>query len=423
MNKKILIAESGSGYGGSAKYLAALVPLLKARQFDIEIVAYGDGPFIQRIEKDGCLAHHQPAWKFKFEAQSSAAETNPEAQGFHARHSAADIALWCVKNLRGVLDSGFRIFQCALSLTRLTPAITLWLWRRRIRLVHLNNEILTHIPLLVAARFARCKVLCHLHGWRDLTRIERRFAGWVHQFIAISEEGARFFSERLNGRVVIPVPNGLPLEGRFLGLDEKRVIERVRHGIRDDEIVVSLIGRILPWKGHEVFLPALLQARKKNPRLTGCIVGHDPSDDQAFLKKLKRMCFEYGIEDQIKFLPWQEDIEPVYALSDIIVHASTKPEPFGLVILEAMAARKPVIATRAGGVLDMIKDSVNGLLVEPGNISDLADAILRLAGEPDIAERMARAGEATVREKFTMERNAAKIGSIYLDMLGMKEDS
>ncbi|MBI4358479.1 MAG: hypothetical protein HY584_04195, partial [Candidatus Omnitrophica bacterium] len=122
MTDRILIAESGSGFGGSAKYLASLLPLIDRNNFELEIVAYGSGPFIQEIEKGSWKVNELPDWRFPHR--------------FTKRES---FPTW----IRLVNYS----FVSAIQLILLVPQIVFWLCKNRIRLVHLNNEILSHLPL------------------------------------------------------------------------------------------------------------------------------------------------------------------------------------------------------------------------------------------------------------------------------------
>ncbi len=375
---KVLIAESGSGYGGSAKYLASLLPILDIMRFSVEVTYCGRGPFVSAAEKKGTIVHYQPSWRFP----------------------------WHENRLLGV-------FQLAV----LVPLIAWWLKRRKIQLVHLNNEIISHLPLLLAARLAGCKILCHLHGWRPMIRTERWFAHYVDEFVTISEAGAKFFNGQLVNRKVIAISNGLLVNGELEGLKEKRARERALLQINPETKVVAMVGRIVPWKGHKVYLKALAKMIQKNQNVLGVVLGHDPTPDQEHLKELQSLARELGIESQVRFLPWLEDVWSIYAAADMVVHASTNPEPFGLVILEAMFAGRPVIATRGGGVTDLIIDNQTGLLVEPNNANELAQAIERLISDSQLADHLAEQARSRAQTCFTMERNAAKVTEVYQELL------
>lgn len=281
--------------------------------------------------------------------------------------------------------------------------------------MHLNNEILSHVPLALGAKLAGCRVVCHLHGWRPFTRLERAVAGVVDEFVCISEAGARYFESQLPHRRVAAIPNGILLNGQLDGLDVKRAQVRRQLGIQPHDAVIAIIGRLVPWKGQAVFLKALADVSQRHPDVVGLIVGHDASPGQSYLTQLQSTAREHGLAERgrVHFVPWLEDVWGIYAAADIIVHASTQPEPFGLVLIEAMAAGKLVIATRSGGVVDIVTDGRTGLLVEPGDPDGLARAITQVVTDPSRAAALAEAGRQRARDVFTMERNAQAVAQVY----------
>ncbi len=391
---RILIAESGSGYGGTAKYLLDLVSLLDRRRYDLQVLAEQDGPLLKRIREQGVPVTMRPAWRFPWTAS------------------------WASRWPRVVRYPIYGLGATA-QLLLTVPAIAMWLRHERIDLVHLNNELLSHLPLLLAARWTGCRVVCHLHGWRPFTRSERWAVGAADRLVCISEAGARYHREQLGGRAVLAIPNGLRLNGEAAPerLARTRPQQRAAWGICEDQRVIGIVGRLVPWKGHPVFLRALARVASRHPEVVGVVVGHDPSPEQAYVKRLQNSARELGLGDTIRFIPWQEDIWAMYAAMDVVVHASTDPEPFGLVVLEAMAAGKPVIASNAGGVVDVVLDQETGLLVKPGEAEALADAIERLCADRALADSLGREAQRRARGVFTMERNAAQVSAVYDQLL------
>lgn len=384
----VLIAESGSGFGGTAKYLLDLLPVLNEQGYRPGVLAYGEGPFVQRIKAAGWTVTHQPDWKF------------PRKAVWVEKFGQAGLAAAGLPQL---------FFQ--------VPRIKKWLLDEQIGLVHLNNEILTHLPLLMAAHGAGCRVVCHLHGWRPMTRLEKCFLGYVDAFVSISRAGAAYFSNLL-GREVTAAPNGVPpLPADAVELQKMRLAVREKWKVAENINLFTLAGRIVAWKGQDVFLKALAAARRQCPGIQGLILGKDTSPGEAEMKRLQALVKELGLESDVFFVPWVEDVTGAYAASDVVVHASTLPEPFGLVILEAMNAGRPVIAARAGGVVDIVEDGVSGLLVEPGDVSAMAGAFVKLAGDPSLAGRLGSAGQRRARTVFTMTQNGQKIAEIYTRLL------
>jgi glycosyltransferase involved in cell wall biosynthesis len=178
------------------------------------------------------------------------------------------------------------------------------------------------------------------------------------------------------------------------------------------------VGRLVPWKGQEVFLRALARVAPHVPNLKALIVGEpDPPTETAYLQQLLTLTQKLGLSDIVRFTGFQSDIPAVMASLDVLVHSSSSPEPFGIVVIEGMAAGKPVVATSAGGVLDIIKDGQSGLLVPPEDDRAMAEAILELARDQDLAVRMGAEARQRVVTRFTAVQYAQAVQDIYRSML------
>jgi glycosyltransferase involved in cell wall biosynthesis len=166
--------------------------------------------------------------------------------------------------------------------------------------------------------------------------------------------------------------------------------------------VVGLFGRITRWKGQHVFIKALVQL----PDVHGLIVGDAlfTGQDRRYNQELRELAVELRVADRIHFTGFCPDILPLLLSMDVVAHCSTSPEPFGRVIVEAMLAGRPVIATRAGGPLEIITDNLTGLLVEPGDPHALAAAIQRLLENREFATEMGRAAKRDAEQRFGMDR-------------------
>lgn len=126
---------------------------------------------------------------------------------------------------------------------------------------------------------------------------------------------------------------------------------------------------------------------------------------------------QYGLEDRIILTGYRKDIPPLMKLMHVIVHASIQPEPFGRVIIEGVAIGKPVVATAAGGPIDIVRDGVTGILVNPGDILQMADSIISLLTDTHLLKKMGENGRRRVEKIFTKERYAAQVIEIYDHLL------
>jgi glycosyltransferase involved in cell wall biosynthesis len=165
-----------------------------------------------------------------------------------------------------------------------------------------------------------------------------------------------------------------------------------------DAPLLGVFGRITPWKGQEVVVRALAHA----PSVVALFVGEE--EDAGYGNELRLLAANLGVAERVRFLGFREDVPQLMRLVDCIVHPSKDPEPFGRVVVEGMIARRPVIATRAGGVPEIIEDGISGILVAPGNPDELGAAIVRILSDPKEAARLAENGHARALELFNEER-------------------
>lgn len=174
----------------------------------------------------------------------------------------------------------------------------------------------------------------------------------------------------------VVIPRGVDLD-LFdpAGVDRTFMEEFSRlHGLHG-RIVVSSVGRITQLKDYETFIRAIDLLRRELPGAVGLIVGGVRADKEKYFESLKRLVDSLGLSDHVKFVGSQAKVAEIYALSNVVVSSSKKPESFGRAAAEAIAMGVPVAATAHGGVLDIVKEEVTGALFPPGDVIALADAI------------------------------------------------
>jgi len=182
--------------------------------------------------------------------------------------------------------------------------------------------------------------------------------------------------------------------------------------------VVGLFGRITPWKGQHIFIKALVEL----PEVRGLIVGDAlfTCEDRSYGEQLRGLAAQLKIADRIHFTGFCSDILPLLLSVDVVAHCSTSPEPFGRVIVEAMLAGRPVIATRAGGAMEIVADNQTGLLVEPGDSHALAAAIQRLLENREFAAEMGRAAKRDAEQRFRLDRILQEWNECIEEVIGLK---
>ncbi len=289
--------------------------------------------------------------------------------------------------------------------------------QRKIDVVHLNNGILP-LEALRAARRAGVPVVVHLRDFQhDKRRAASAEAASIARVIAVS--GA--VASSLDGSAVAPdrivvVHDPVDVDALDAAASARKRI-RAQWSIADDHIAVAIFGRVIPWKGQREFVQAAIAAARENPAIRILIVGDESDGEREYMASVRQLIADSGLETRFILAGYQGGVEEYYAAADVVVHASITPEPFGMVVPEAMAAGKPVIAADAGGPREVVTQGVEGLLVPPGDVPALARAIVELAGDPERRSRMGRAGRDKVVRELGLAANARHVRAVYEQLL------
>jgi glycosyltransferase involved in cell wall biosynthesis len=182
-----------------------------------------------------------------------------------------------------------------------------------------------------------------------------------------------------------------------------------------DVMRVGLVATFARWKGHETFLRALAMLSASLP-VRGYIVGgpvYETSGSQVSMAELHQLVKSLGLEGRVGFTGFVQDSSTAMRSLDVVVHASSEPEPFGLVIAEAMACGKPVVVSRAGGALELTEPGVNSVGFTPGDTAGLARCIESLARDGVLRQRLGDEGRSTAVRSFHRRRMAGELVPIY----------
>lgn len=305
-------------------------------------------------------------------------------------------------------------------LLRIVPAAVRFAWigfRNDVDLVHLNNTLASQLDGLLAARILRVPCIAHARGFQKSGRLVRRMIGGVARHIAIS----RAVKENL-------LEIGVPEERVSLIHDavdveefaEPRDTESVRQelGIPTAAVTFGMLGRIVEWKGVREFVSAAVRVLEADPDAYALIVGDESDGEPSYFREVRRLAGNSPFGDRIIFTGYRADVPAVMQTLDVVVHTSVAPEPFGLVVAEAMAAGKPVVAADHGGPVDIVVHGETGYLVNPRDTEALARTIERLLQNPGLAREMGRRGRRRARKHFGTERYAREVADVYREVLG-----
>ncbi len=305
--------------------------------------------------------------------------------------------------LPGILTTLFAIVSLAYSLWRT-------LRRDRIDVVHVNSIFALHFALL-PCRLRRVPLVFHEHG---LAR-DREGSPWARAYpwmisrvshtIAITEAVRQeVLSYGVMPTTVTTIHNGIDSRDPSAAVRDDPAAEPARG------FTIVQIANFLAWKGHDTVVRALERLRQRVPDAR--VVFYGQSKDLEFEAKIRALIKELALEEAVEFGGFRHDLMSLLPRFDCLVVAS-RAEPFGLVLLEAMRAGVPVVATRAGGVPEIVSDGVNGLLFEPSDADGLAKALERIALEPTIAESLQRQGRLVVEKHFSLEAQLEKMHEVF----------
>jgi glycosyltransferase involved in cell wall biosynthesis len=284
-----------------------------------------------------------------------------------------------------------------------------------IDLVHTNSGVI--ISAAIAAKLAGVPHVWHVResfeefrGWR--WKFYSAFMrGFAERILCVSHATAAQFS---GSPKAIVIHNGFSL-GEF-SVDANALGREFRQhfNIADNALVIGCIGRIkLKRKGQEYLVQAMHLLKQRAIRVKGLIVGAPYRGNESHLGELKALVRRLDLDEDMTFVGELADPKPAYAAMNIFVLPSAQPEPFGGVVMEAMAMGLPVIATNIGGSLDQVADGTTGFLVPPADPEALAEKLAQLASNPALRDQMGWAGRERIRTNFSLEEMVRRMESVY----------
>jgi glycosyltransferase involved in cell wall biosynthesis len=289
--------------------------------------------------------------------------------------------------------------------------------KHEVQLIHCNDALSISRIGVFGSRLSRIPCVCHIRRFDRLGWFEREMARSVGYFIfnsqAIQSEFLRQSRRATPYRVIY---NGVDLADFPLAVDPVPV--RMELGLRPDAPVIGILGRLVEWKGHDVFLRAMARVWEEQPDVQGLVVGSPEVSNHHIVEQLQALAASLGLSEAVHFAGHRTDVARMLAAMDILAHTSVAPEPFGRVLIEGMAMAKPVVASGAGGVPEIVLDGETGLLVRPGDDQELARALLCLLHDPGRAEALGQAGRQRVETHFTADHHLRQVQEVYGEVLG-----
>lgn len=311
---------------------------------------------------------------------------------------------------------GFLVYLFRLSTS--TVALVRLIQQESIQIVHSFTAAV--IPGAIAAYITRQPHIWHVHEIIIHPRFLWRFTSWLiprlsKQVVAVSEPTRKHLctGNQLNEKKAIVIHNGIDISNCASVSQEVREEWQVR----PEQPLVGMIGRVSHWKGQQYFLQVANIVKQKNPQVCFALVGGTFPGQEHLLEELKAFASQLNLSSSAIISNFRSDIPLVLEAYDIFVLPSTLPDPFPTVILEAMAAGKPVIANAHGGSVEMVVHQVTGLLVEPDSPELMANAIQQLLDNPDERVTMGKRGRERLISHFSIQSCVDKWTHLYESLI------
>jgi glycosyltransferase involved in cell wall biosynthesis len=390
--RRVLYLDHTAKLGGGEIALFNLVLHLGPAYRPV-VLLFSEGPLAEKLLRAGVETHVLPL-------NRSVTETCKDSLGI-----ASVLRIFTV----------FRVFAFILRLRR-------FIRENDFDLVH-TNSLKADLIGGIAARLAGVPVIWHI---RDriaddylppiVAKLFRRLARIIPQHVIANSVATLKTLQLKSYQNTHTVPSGLTLAQRFHvvhdGMQRTALVRDTAEN-SDRTLTVGLVGRITRWKGQHIFIEAASIARRDFPNVRFQIIGAPLFNETDYENEIYELAKLYGLENAIDFTGHRDDVPQLIAEMDLLVHASITGEPFGQVIIEAMAAAKPVVATNGGGVPEIVLDGVTGLLVPMGDPIAMADAITRFLSDPGFRQYAGQLGRERLLNHFTIDHTVEKIHRVY----------
>jgi sugar transferase (PEP-CTERM/EpsH1 system associated) len=288
--------------------------------------------------------------------------------------------------------------------------------RERVDVVHSHNWQ-TYMYAVLGARLARVPVVVHgEHGHDEEAAparrlwVKRRLAPLVNRFVAVSGNLARELEDSwgIARDRIATIPNGVDLPAFDEDVDRAGI--RRELGLEPDAEVVTHVGGMRPVKDHTTLIRAFARAHAARPRARLLIVGGDPASPRGL--ELEALARELGVGGAVRFAGVRRDVPRLLLASDVYVNSSLY-EGMSNTILEAMAARRPAVATAVGGTVELVRDTETGFLVTARDEDAMGERITRLLADPSLRRSVGEAGRRYVEAHHGMQRMVDRYAELY----------
>jgi glycosyltransferase involved in cell wall biosynthesis len=323
--------------------------------------------------------------------------------------------------VRAATEAGFSVTRIPWSrrkpVFRAARAMAFEVERHGIRILHCHNTY-AQLVTIATARFTRVKTITTLYVWGKF--------GWKRSVLQWLDRFSLRFLDRISvhceATLKETIRRGVPANQlRLLNCGftapvvvfdpEERRKRRAQIGAGPADFVLINVARFWPEKAHDVLLQAFRTIHTRRPEARLWIAGVGPLEPQ-----IRDLCSKLDLDTAVRFLGFRADLPELLALADIMVHPSDM-EGVPLAVCSGMAAGLPIVASRVGGLLDILRHESSAILVEPRNAPSVSEAVLRMMDEPALRQSLGNAARRFIEEEYSLSAATAKVEAVYREML------
>ena len=287
-------------------------------------------------------------------------------------------------------------------------------------LVYCANGLTANLDAVVAAALARRPILCHEKGFRRVGPAERFMSRWVDACVTMTDEiAAHYRARQVRARQFLTIFDGIDTTEFPAG---GGAAVRREFDIPADAPLVGIVGHIQGWKGQHLVVEAVSRARARHPALRCLVVGGVHRDGEEYAARLRERIAAPDLAGHVILAGARRDVPACLDAMDVVLHGSVTPEPFGRVLIEAMALGKPLVAPGEGGPLVIVVHGSTGLLVTPRDPGAMAEAIVELLDDPARRAAMGAAARARVDAVFDIRHHVRHMQELFETLIGASGD-
>lgn len=384
--KNILFIHQSADLYGSDKTLLLLLKHLDKAKFNPIVIIPLDGPLKDELEKENIKVIIAPVLKL-----------------YRKMFTPGNLLKFFKEINLGItlLDELHKEYKFDLIYTNTLAALLGFIFARKRKIMHL-----WHVHEIIESPKLFTRLFCKLIQNKANTKIV---------YNSLSTQSFWDINPEIKAKSTV-IWNGLELPKESASTNEIKAIRENFFKANQEDIVIALVGRISRWKGQLFLLNVFNSLSKKHPNLKLVFIGSPPPNQDNFLENLNSDIQNFNLTNKVLVVPFQQEIFKFWQSIDIAVVPSTEPEPFGLVAVEAMLAKKPVIAANHGGVTEIVVNDETGLLFEPNNEDALYKALQQLIDNPQKRELMGIKGYQRATDTFSITTYVQNFENLFLTL-------